>query len=106
METNQVIQQTTATAPATKAPPDAKALRRELADCIADRAAAEGIARAAWSVAERAQVAMREASQAVFRLKNDLDAASAAVIKSHARSISEALRGGSDVPEVNHHAPG
>ncbi len=98
METQ--ITQTTATAPATKVLLDEKALRRELADAISNRAAAEGAARIAWSVADRAQKAMHEASRAVFRLKNEIDAASAAAIQRHARSISEALRGGSEVPEV------
>ncbi len=78
--------------------PSVRDLRRELADCIADRDAADGRARFAKDVAARAEEAKCEASLIVERLKNGIDAAQRAATKRYAKAISEALRGGSPLP--------
>ncbi len=73
-------------------------LRRELADCIADREAADARLRIAKATATRAEEAKVEASMTVERLKQGLDAAQRAVTQRYARALSESFRAGSPPP--------
>jgi hypothetical protein len=82
-------------APAASAESAAIDLRRELADALADRDAADKAARAAKEVADRAIRAKDKAADAVSRLKQDLDRVQADTTKTHAR----AMTAGKDPPE-------
>ena len=71
-------------------------LRCELGDAIADRNAADGHARAAKDVADRAGAASRVAADAAARVKADRIAAQRAATERHAKAISDAYRAGSE----------
>jgi hypothetical protein len=80
------------------AAPDCDA-RRELADALADRDAADKAARAAKAIADRAVRAKDQAAAAVSRLKQDLDRVQANATESHALACAAALKAGKDPPE-------
>jgi hypothetical protein len=70
-------------------------LRRELADCIADQDAADKAARAAKTIADRANRAKDEAA-AAERLRQGLRVAADATA-AHARACIEAMRAGKGI---------
>jgi len=76
-------------------------LRRELADCIANRNAAEGRARIAKDTFDRAEHARCEAADHVARLKADLDAIRRAATERAAKGFTDALRAGSPLPLIS-----
>ena len=82
----------------THAEPVNRDLRRELQDAICDRNAAEARARSARDIFNKADIARREASEHVARLRADMDATSRAEIARVAKRFEEALRAGSDLP--------
>ena len=75
-------------------------LRRELQDAQADHAAADGRAKIARDIFERAASAEREAADHVARLKGDLEAVRRAATERAAKTISDALRAGSPLPAI------
>ena len=74
--------------------------RRELQDAQADHAAADGRAKIARDIFERAASAEREAADHVARLKGDLEAVRRAATERAAKTISDALRAGSPLPAI------
>ena len=85
--------------------PSDRDLRRELADAIADRAAADGRARVARDVFDKADAARREAADHVARLRADMDAIRRAATERAAQGFTDALRAGSDLPANRHRPP-
>ena len=79
-------------------PANDRDLRRELADAIADREAADARVRAAKAAYERADHLMCKARQAAEREKMGLNAAQRAATEAHAKAISEAIRAGKPAP--------
>jgi len=73
-------------------------LRCELAEAIVDREAADKRARAAREIADRADRLKREVGEHAERLKTELEAAQRAATHRHAKTISDALRAGSEPP--------
>jgi hypothetical protein len=86
-------------APAASAESAALDLRRELADCIADRDAADKAARVAKAIADRAVCAKDAAAAAAARLKQDLDRVQADATEMHSQACAAALRRGESPPE-------
>ncbi len=68
--------------------------RRELADAIADREAADAVARQAKAIADKADRLLSEASDNVQRLKTNLEAVRRSAVEHRARAIAAALRDG------------
>jgi hypothetical protein len=73
--------------------------RRELADALADRDAADKAARAAKAVADRANRAKDAAAAAAVCLKQDLDRVQADATEMHSQACAAALRRGESPPE-------
>lgn len=73
-------------------------LRHHLADCIADRHAAENEARSAKAIFERAKAALIQANGEVQRLTAELSAKRDAAIRLAADRLTQALKGGREPP--------
>jgi hypothetical protein len=77
------------------AEPSDRDLRRELADCIADRNAADARARIAKDIFDKAERARREAADHADRLKAEMDATRRAATERAAKTFLDAMRAGS-----------
>jgi len=80
------------------AEPSDRDLRRELADCIADRNAADARARIAKDIFDKAERARREAADHADRLKAEMDATRRAATERAAKTFLDAMRAGSPLP--------
>ena len=75
-------------------------LRRELADAIADRDAADAKVGAAKHAHDRADRALQDARAAVERLKAGFEATQKAATETRVKAIAEAIRAGKPAPVV------